>query len=73
MGSEVNTTQGQQPMQQELTQILAFTREQAFVIQFHRDANLQAGQFEGRVEHISSGASGISMQRTSWKRSLGKF
>jgi hypothetical protein len=34
-------------MQQELTQILAFTREQAFVIQFHRDANLQ-----GRFGHF---------------------
>jgi len=26
----------------------------AFVVQIHRDANLQAEQFKGRVEHIVS-------------------
>jgi len=30
----------------------------AFVVQLHRDANLQAGQFRGRVEHV------VSMQST---------
>lgn len=42
-------------MQQECIPRPTFTRERAFVIQFHRDADLQAGRFEGRVEHVISG------------------
>ena len=32
----------------------ALPTNRAFVVQLHRDANLEAGQFKGKVEHVVS-------------------
>ncbi len=42
---------------QEFTTISTYPSERAFVLQFHREADLGAGRFLGRIEHVASGKS----------------
>jgi hypothetical protein len=45
-------------MQAEFTTAPAYPSERAFVLQFHREADLGAGRFLGRIEHVTSGRVG---------------
>lgn len=45
-------------MEAKFTTASAYPSERAFVLQFHREADLKIGRFLGRIEHVSSGRVG---------------
>ncbi|MGH8566049.1 MAG: hypothetical protein ACREXW_18975 [Gammaproteobacteria bacterium] len=45
-------------MQKEFATVSTYPSERAFVLQFHREADLGAGRFLGRIEHVASGRVG---------------
>ncbi|MGH8601393.1 MAG: hypothetical protein ACREXR_00985 [Gammaproteobacteria bacterium] len=45
-------------MQEKFTTTSAYPSDGAFVLQFHREADLGAGRFLGRIEHVASGRAG---------------
>ncbi len=45
-------------MPEKSTTTSTYPSERAFVLQFHREADLGAGRFLGRIEHVASGRVG---------------
>ncbi len=45
-------------MEAKFTTASAYPSERAFVLQFHREADLKIGRFLGRIEHVASGRAG---------------